>query len=56
MADYREVPVKKEELSAPILDQLPDMYSVEVVRDGHKIVLRIWLDQHCDPAKHNKID
>ncbi len=38
-----------------ICDLLVGAYSVEVIPSGTSVILRVWYDQHCDPATHHQI-
>ena len=39
-----------------ITSLLVGTHSVEVVPDGDGVILRVWLEPHCDPAEHEKLD
>lgn len=56
MSSYKDYPVKISDLPETITDKLAGVYSVEVVRIGRRALLRMWIDEHCDLAAHDKIE
>lgn len=56
MASYSDFPLKLAELPDIILDKLASVYSVEVVRRGRRVTLRVWFDKHCEVDEHEEIE
>lgn len=54
--DYQTQPDwKPDEIYKRITDLLVGAYSVEVISLGNTVILRVWYNQHCDLAEHNRI-
>ena len=60
MADYQDFETQPDwgprEIYQRITDLLLGAYSVEVIPSGQTVKLRVWFEQHCDPAMHNRIE
>lgn len=60
MAQYQEFEIRKDADPADFCQRiagfLAGAYSVELVnKEGEKLLLRVWLERHCDPGTHEKI-
>jgi len=58
MAIYQDFPPPSNdpaEIYRRIQSFLLGAYSVEVLPDGDSVILRVWLQRHCDPAEHEKV-
>lgn len=59
MADYQDFEPEPSwgpgEIYRRITHLLHVAYSVEVLSSGTGVILRVWFEEHCDPAMHNKI-
>jgi hypothetical protein len=38
-----------------IAQLLVGAYSVEVIPSGNTVILRVWLQRHCDPSTHQPV-
>ena len=55
MAQYQDFPLPSADPAAiyqQIAALLVGAYSVELVPSGNSIILRVWLNPHCDQATH----
>ncbi len=58
MAQYQDFPPPSPDPAAiyqQIAALLVGAYSVEVVPSGNSVILRVWLNPHCDQGAHTRI-
>ena len=59
MAQYQDIPVPSatapDDVYGRITNYLLGASSVEVIPYQDTVILRVWFDQHCDPAQHQRI-
>ena len=55
MAKYEDLAAKQNDVSQRVRNLLTGNHSIEVVPGEKGLVLRVWMEPHCDPNEHESI-